>query len=76
MLAELVRGTESAEDPIRCDTGTRVIVPADVTYKGWFVPLPCQLVPVVQRFSTGAGSTMVQGSIPAVCIFFFFFLLF
>ena len=24
MLAELVRGTESAGDPIRCDTGTRM----------------------------------------------------
>ena len=25
MLAELVRGTESAGDPIRCDTGNREV---------------------------------------------------
>ena len=54
-------------------TGTSVIVPADVTYKAWFVALIGQHVPVVQWFSTVACNRIVQGSILAVCMFFGFF---
>ena len=57
-------------------TGTRVIVPAEVTYKGLFVASTNQQVPVVQRFSTVARNTIIQGSILAVCMFFYFFFTF